>query len=106
MLYIDAFPKEAEMVLSGILGVKMILLFPLRFLINKASGIKAAGHFNKFFVVSYSFLGFHRQIISTLQGIRVCGYLFLSNLHLRFIIFGCRSIPMISIGGENNDFNE
>ena len=87
------------MVESRILGAGMILLFPLRFLINKASEIGADSHFNKFFIVNCSFLGFHRQIISTLQGIRVCGYLFLSNLHLRFIISGCRAIPMMSMGG-------
>jgi len=94
------------MVESRILGAGMILLFPLRFLINKASGIKAAGHFHKFFVVNCMFSGFHRGIIFTLQVLRVCDYLFLSNLHLRFIIVGCRSIPLMSIGGENNDFNE
>jgi len=94
------------MVLSRILGAGMILLFPLRFLRNKASGIKAAGHFNRFFVVNCSFFGFHRRIIAAQQGIRLCDYLFLSNLHLRFIIVGYRSIPLISIGGENNDFNE
>lgn len=94
------------MVLSRILGADMSLLFSLWFLINKASRVKAAGYFNKFFVVSCSFLGFHRHIISTLQGIRVCDYLFLSSLLLRFIIVGCRSISLISIGGELNDFNE
>ena len=83
------------MVESRILGAGMILLFPLRFLIkNKASGIKAAGHFNRFFVVNCPYLGFYRNIISALQRIRVCDYLFLSNLHLRFIIVGCRSIPL------------
>ena len=94
------------MVLSRILGAGMILLFPLRFLRNKASGIKAAGHFNRFFLVNCSFLGFHRHIILTLQGIRLCDYLFLSNLHLRFIIVCCRSIPRINMGGEINDFIE
>lgn len=94
------------MVLSRILGTDMSLLFSLRFLINKASRVKAAGFFNKFFVVSCSFLVFHRHIISTLQRIRVCDYLFLSSLLLRFIIAGCRPIPMINIGGELNDFNE
>jgi hypothetical protein len=75
-MYIDTFTKEAEMVLSRILGTGMILLFSLRFLINKASRVKAAGHFNNFFAVSCSFLGFHRHTISTLRGIRVCDYLF------------------------------
>jgi len=94
------------MVLSRILGANMSLLFSLQFLINKASRVKAAGQFNKFFVVDCSFLGFHRYIISTLRGIRVCDYLFLSNLLLRFIIVDCRSIKLIRIGGELNDFNE
>ena len=94
------------MVLSRILGADMSLLFSLRILINKAGRIKAAGHFNKFFFVSCSRLGFHRRIISTLQGIRVCDYLFLGSLLLRFIIIGCRSITLIRIGGELNDFNE
>jgi len=94
------------MVESRILGAGMILLFPLRFLINKASEIKAAGHFYKFFVVNCLFSGFHRGIIFTLRLIRVCDYLFLSNLHLRFIMFGCRSIPMMSVGGEKNDYIE
>ena len=93
------------MELSRILGADMSLLFSLRFFINKASRVKAAGNFNKFFVVRCSFLGFHRHIISTLQGIRVWDYL-LSSLLLRFIIVGCRSIPLIRIGGELNDFNE
>jgi len=86
------------MVESRILGAGMILLFPLRFLINKASGIKAAGHFNKIFFVNCSFLAFHRGIISTLQRIRVCDYLLLSNLHLRFIIVCCGSTPLIQYG--------
>jgi len=94
------------MVLSRILGTDMSLLFSLRFLLNKASGVKAGDHFNKLFIVSCPFLGFNRHKISTLQGIRVCDYLFLSSLRMRFIIAGCRSIPMISIGGESNDFNE
>jgi len=94
------------MVESRILGAGMILLFPLRILINKASGIGAAGHFHKFFVVNCLFSGFHRRIISTLQEIRVCGYLPLSNLHLRFIIVSCRSMPLINMGGENNDYIE
>ena len=94
------------MKLSRILGADMSLLFSLRFLLNKASGVKGADHFNKLFIVSGSFLGFNRHIISTLQGIRVCDYLFLSSLRMRFIIAGCRSIPMINIGGESNDFNE
>jgi len=89
------------MVLSRILGAGMILLFPLRFLINKASRIKAAGYFNRFFVVYCSFLGFYSHIISTLQEIRVCDGLFLSNLHLRFIIVGYRSIPLIQYRRRN-----
>ncbi len=94
------------MVLSRILGDVMSLLLSLRFLEKKASRIKAAGHFNIFSVHSCSFRGFYRHKISTLQEIRVCDYLFLSSLRMRFIIAGCRSIPMISIGGELNDFNE
>jgi len=92
--------------LSRILGAGMTLLFFLRILVNKASRVKAAGHFNKFFVVSCSFLGFHRHIISTLQGIRVCDYLFSSSIPMRFIIVGCCSISLIRIGGELNDFNK
>ena len=94
------------MVESRILGAGMILLFPLWFLINKASEMGAAGHFYKYFVVNCSFSGFHRGIIFTLRLIRVCGYSLLSNLHLRFIIVGCRSMPMINMGGENNDYIE
>ena len=94
------------MVLSRILGTDMSLLFFLRFLLNKGGGEKAAGLFNKLSIVNCSFLGFNRHIISTLQVIKVCDYLFLSSLRLRFIIAGCRSTPMISIGGELNDFNE
>ena len=86
---------------SRILGAGMILLFPLRFLINKASEIGADSHFNKFFVVNCSFLGFYGYIITTIQAIRVCDYLFLSNLHLRFIIVGCRSIPLIQYRRRN-----
>ncbi len=86
------------MVESRILGAGMILLFPLRISINKASEIKAAGHFNKYFIVNCSFLAFHRRIISTFTVIRVCGYLLLSNLHLRFIIVGSRSIQLIQYG--------
>ncbi len=92
--------------LSRILGADMSLMFSLWFLINKASRIKAAGHFNKFFVVSCSFLGFHRHIISTLQGIRVCDYLFLSCLLRRFLTLGYCSITMNGLGGELNDFNK
>ncbi len=95
VLYIDTFTKEAEMVLSRILGVDMSLLFSLRFLLNKASKVKAAGLFNRFFIVSCSLLGFHRHIISTLQGIRVCDYLFLSCLLRRFPTLGYCSIPLI-----------
>ena len=91
---------------SRILGAGMILLFPLRISINKASEIKAAGHFYKFFVVNCLFSGFHRGIIFTLRLIRVFDYLFLSNLHLRFMISGCRAIPMMSMGGELNDYTE
>lgn len=106
VLNIDTFSKEAEMKLSRILGTGMILLFSLSFLLNKASRAKAAGHFDTVFVVSCSFLSFYRHIISTLRRIRVCNYLFLSNLHLCFIIFVCRSKSLISIGGGINDFNE
>ncbi len=94
------------MMLLGILGTNMILLFSLRFLVNKASVIKTSGHFNKFSVISCSFLGFNRRIISTLQRNRVCDYFFLSSLLLRFIVVGCRSIPLIRIGGELNDYHE
>jgi len=59
---------------SRILGAGMVLLFSLRFLRNKASGIKAADHFNKFFIVSCSFLSSHGRVISTLQEIRMCDY--------------------------------
>ena len=86
------------MVESRILGAGMILLFPLRISINKASEIKTAGHFFKFLIVNCSYLAFHRRIISTLSVIRVCDYLLLSNLHLRFIIDGSRSIQMIRYG--------
>ena len=102
---IYAFSKEAEMVLSRILGDDMCL-FPFRFLITKGGRVKPANHFNKFFVVNLLIFGFHRAIISTLQIIRVCDYLFLSSLLSRFSIVGCRSIPLIIIGGELNDFNE
>jgi hypothetical protein len=64
------------MKLSRIEGASMTLLFSLRFLINGANRVKTAGHFNKFFIVICSFLGFHRHIISTLQRIRVCDCLF------------------------------
>ena len=83
------------MVLSRILGADMSLLFSLWFLINKTGRIKEAGHFNKIFIVSCSFLVFYRHIISTLQGIRVCDYLFLSCLLRRFPTLGCCSIPLI-----------
>ena len=92
--YVYTLSKEAEMMLIRILVAVMIFLF-LRFLIEKARGIKAAGYFNKFFVVICSLFGFHRQIISTLRSIRVYDYLFLSNLQKRFILLSCRSIPMI-----------
>jgi hypothetical protein len=62
--------------LSRILGADMNLLFSLRFLINKASGVKAADHFKKLFIAVNSLLSFHWHIISTLQGIRVCDHLF------------------------------
>jgi len=94
------------MVLSRILGDSMILLFSLRFLVNKASGVKATGHFNKFSVVSCSFLGFHRRIISIFQIIRACVYLYWNCLLRQFIIVSYRSIPLIRIGGELNDFNQ
>ncbi len=64
------------MMLSRILGADMSLLFSLRFLLNKAGRIKAAGHFNKFFIAGHPLLGFQRHIISTLQEIRVCDDLF------------------------------
>ena len=88
------------MVLSRILGDVMILLFSLRFLKKSASRIKVAGHFNIFSVHSCSFIGFHRHIISTLQRIRVCDYLFLSCLLRRFLSLGYCSIQMIRIGGD------
>ena len=94
------------MVLSRILGADMSLLFSLQFLNNKASRIKAAGHFNKFFDVICSFLSFHRHIISALQIIGMCGYLYWSCLLRRFITLGYCSIPQIRIGGELNDFNK
>lgn len=94
------------MVLIRILGTGMIFLYYLRILLNNVRGVKAAGHFNEFFVVICSFIGFHRYIISTLRRNRVCDYLFLSSLLPRFILVGCRSIPMIYFGGGLNDFNE
>ena len=106
VLYLVTLSKEAEMVLLGIIGTGMIFLYFLRILINKARGVKAGDHFNKYFVVICSFLSFHRYIISTLRRNRVCDYLFLSSLLPRFILVGCRSIPMIYFGGGLNDFNE
>lgn len=85
--------------LSRILGDDMSFLFSLRFLEKKASRIKAACYLNIFSVNSCSFLYFHRHIISTLQGIRVCDYLFLSFILRRFLALNCCSIQMISIGG-------
>ena len=86
------------MVESRILGAGMILLFPLRILINKASEIKAACHFNKYLIVNCSYLAFHRGIIYTLSVIRVCDYLLLNNLRPRFIIVKSRSIQLIRYG--------
>ena len=94
------------MVLSRILGADMSLFCSLRFLTIKASGIKAAGRFNRIFTGRNSFLGFQSYIISTLKGIRVCDCLFSSSLIIRSIKFDYRSIPQISIGGESNDFYE
>ena len=92
--------------LSRILGDDMSLLFSLWFLKKWASRIKAAGHFNIFSVHCCSFLSFHKHIISTIQGIIVCDYLFLSCLRRRFLRINCCSIQMIRIGGELNDFNK
>ena len=102
VLYIDNFLKEAEMIGSRMLDAFVTLLF----LVNKVSGINAAGHILDFFVVMCNFFGFHKHRFSALHGGELCGYLLLSCLLQRSIIVGYRSSQIINIGGELNDFNE
>jgi hypothetical protein len=75
---IYVFPKEAEMVMSRILGADMILLFFLRFLIKRGRGIKAAGCF-------VSFLGANNPHNADCLSLR----LFISKLFTQQIPYSC-----------------
>jgi hypothetical protein len=103
---IDAFSKEAEMMMSRILGIDMTLLLSLRFLINNTRGKKAVSRFFRLFVLNFVLLSFLGEIIHAQQIIGVCGYLYRSCLLRRFLTLGYCSIPMNGLGGEFNDFNK
>ena len=102
LFYIDTFSKEAEKMMSRILGVDMTLLYSLWFSISKTGGKKTIGRFYRFFILNL-FLG---GIIRTNQLTGVCGYLYRSCLLRRFLTLGYCSIPINGLGGELNDFNK
>jgi hypothetical protein len=88
------------MMMARILGANMVLLFFLRFLINKSQGEKAVDRFYRFLILNCILSRFLGGIIHAYQINGTCGYSYQSCLLRRFFTLGYCSIPTKRIRGR------